>query len=486
MISRNGNLLRSGAATLFAALVLAGCDGGRNSLDPEMRYTGGTPLTLPGPGDGVVAYETFEVCKYGSNADFDYAVTDRATGAPVRSGTVTITDGSCTVLALSGGTGQTVTVTEVVPAGYTLDSVVVTVLTQSGTTTTTVSGPTVTDVIGGGPVGLRGVVAKFYNSRIPTYSIGDFVWSDLNNNGIQDPGEPGLANITVTLSGAASASTQTDVNGYYLFTGLYAGAYTVTVGTPSGYLASPSGAGSDPARDSNGSPASVTLTNADDLTIDFGFYPIPPTTVTLCKVGSAADFTVSVDGVPDSQSLGNGWCRVVHSHQGGTPDQTVVITELVPTGYQLDSIRVAGGSLYTGTTSVTLTSGDAGNVTVTFYNSELPTGGGQGCTPGYWKQSHHFDSWPSQYSPHQAFSSVFANAFPGKTLVQVLGLGGGGLNALGRHTVAALLNAASSGVNYDLAAAAVISAFNAAYASGSYETQKNIFAGYNEQGCPLN
>jgi hypothetical protein len=445
-------------------------------------------LVLPGPGDGVVAYETFEVCKYGSNADFNYAVTDRATGAPVRSGTVTITDGSCTVLALAGGIGQRVTATEVVPSGHTLDSVVVTVLTTSGTTTYTVAGPTVIDSIGGGPVGLRGVVAKFFNSRIPTYSIGDFVWSDLDNDGIQDPGEPGLANITVTLGGAASGSTQTDVNGYYLFPGLYAGSYTVTVGTPSGYVASPSNAGSDPAKDSNGSPASVTLTNADDLTIDFGFYPIPPTTVTLCKVGSAADFTVSVDGSPSNYSLGNGWCTVVNTHRGGTPDQTVVLTEIVPTGYQLDSIRVLGGALYTGTTSATVTSGDAGNVTVTFYNRALPPppSGGEGCTPGYWKQSHHFDSWPSQYSPYQAFSSVFANAFPGKTLLQVLGLGGGGLNALGRHTVAALLNSASSGVDYDLATAAVINAFNAAYASGSYEAQKNIFAGYNEQGCPLN
>ncbi|MEI2421217.1 SdrD B-like domain-containing protein, partial [Arthrospira platensis SPKY2] len=30
-------------------------------------------------------------------------------------------------------------------------------------------------------------------------SIGDRVWNDLNNNGIQDAGEPGLPNITVTL-----------------------------------------------------------------------------------------------------------------------------------------------------------------------------------------------------------------------------------------------------------------------------------------------
>lgn len=114
-----------------------------------------------------------------------------------------------------------------------------------------------------------------------------------------------------------------------------------------------------------------------------------------------------------------------------------------------------------------------------------PPTGGEGCTPGYWKQPQHFDSWAAPYTPSTLFSSVFADAFPGMNLVQVASLHGGGLNALGRHTVAALLSSASGGVEYDMSTSAVISAFNAAYASGDYETQKNIFAGYNEQGCPL-
>lgn len=110
---------------------------------------------------------------------------------------------------------------------------------------------------------------------------------------------------------------------------------------------------------------------------------------------------------------------------------------------------------------------------------------GEGCTPGYWKQSHHFDSWVG-YAPGTLFSAVFENAFPGKTLLQVLRQGGGGLNALGRHTVAALLNASSPGVNFDLTTAGVIAAFNAVFPGGDYEAQKDTFAGLNEQGCPLN
>ena len=115
-----------------------------------------------------------------------------------------------------------------------------------------------------------------------------------------------------------------------------------------------------------------------------------------------------------------------------------------------------------------------------------PTTGGEGCTPGYWKQKHHFDSWPAPYTPDMLFSDVFANAFPGKTLVQVAAQGGGGLIALGRHTVAALLNAASAGVSYDLTVNDVITSFNAAFQFGDYNGLKDIFEGYNEQGCPLN
>jgi len=86
------------------------------------------------------------------------------------------------------------------------------------------------------------------------------------------------------------------------------------------------------------------------------------------------------------------------------------------------------------------------------------------------------------------FSSVFENAFPGKTLLQVLGLGGGGLNALGRHTVSALLNAASADVFYDYTASDVINKFNALYPTkqcNGYENLKNDFASFNEQECPI-
>lgn len=138
--------------------------------------------------------------------------------------------------------------------------------------------------------------------------------------------------------------------------------------------------------------------------------------------------------------------------------------------------------------SVTLSDQVGGNVWFKFKFAEEPPSGGEGCTPGYWRQEHHFDSW-TDYAPTDLFSSVFDDAFPGQTLLDVVWARGGGVNALGRHAVAALLNAASGGVEYDYTEAQVIELFNAAYASGDRRTiegQKTEFDFLNNQGCGLN
>jgi len=64
----------------------------------------------------------------------------------------------------------------------------------------------------------------------PKASIGDFVWDDINRNGIQDENESGVANVEVILldgDGNEVNRTQTDENGKYLFTDLKIGDYQV-------------------------------------------------------------------------------------------------------------------------------------------------------------------------------------------------------------------------------------------------------------------
>lgn len=66
-------------------------------------------------------------------------------------------------------------------------------------------------------------------------SVGDFVWEDLNANGIQDPGEPGINGVTVQLLSEdgevvyETATTDHPISGeagYYAFEGVWPGTYT--------------------------------------------------------------------------------------------------------------------------------------------------------------------------------------------------------------------------------------------------------------------
>ncbi|MCB0079375.1 MAG: hypothetical protein KDE47_00520, partial [Caldilineaceae bacterium] len=66
--------------------------------------------------------------------------------------------------------------------------------------------------------------------------IGNRVWDDLNGNGTQDPGEPGLNGLTVTLqTPTGSSTTTTSGDGNYYFAVEPYTTYTMTVATPVGY-----------------------------------------------------------------------------------------------------------------------------------------------------------------------------------------------------------------------------------------------------------
>ena len=108
----------------------------------------------------------------------------------------------------------------------------------------------------------------------------------------------------------------------------------------------------------------------------------------------------------------------------------------------------------------------------------------EGCTPGYWRQAHHYDSWVN-YVPGNDYASVFG-AGPSMSLEQAVWLGGGQLDALMRHSVAALLNTTNGDVNYTYSTSDVIAMTQAAINSGNYEATKNQFEYANELGCDLN
>ncbi len=122
----------------------------------------------------------------------------------------------------------------------------------------------------------------------PSVSLGDHVWFDRNDNGVQDPDEKGIKGITVTLTdpegkpatdvyGNPVHPVKTDGQGAYSFGNLPVvmpgQSYRVTVTPPSGMKAAKSGVASRDRDSSTGFADSQGLT-ADaerDATLDFGF-----------------------------------------------------------------------------------------------------------------------------------------------------------------------------------------------------------------------
>ena len=65
-----------------------------------------------------------------------------------------------------------------------------------------------------------------------SFSIGNRVWYDTNNNGVRDSTELGIPNVLVNLldkTGTFITSKTTDANGYYRFDTLAAGQYKVQI-----------------------------------------------------------------------------------------------------------------------------------------------------------------------------------------------------------------------------------------------------------------
>ena len=116
-----------------------------------------------------------------------------------------------------------------------------------------------------------------------TFQACGFVWNDLDNDGVQDAGEPGLGGVKVSFTDSMGdvTETYTDVNGFYQ-AGLSDDTYTVTISTNSvltGFAPSPDGQGGNEALDSDGvddtmgnSVTTIKIEFAGDVFTDFGFH----------------------------------------------------------------------------------------------------------------------------------------------------------------------------------------------------------------------
>ncbi len=83
---------------------------------------------------------------------------------------------------------------------------------------------------------------------VEPYSLGNLVWIDADNDGRIGAAEAGVPGVTVELFAAGGttpiATTTTDPDGYYVFTGLPPGDYEVAITPPAGYRSSTGVSGS--------------------------------------------------------------------------------------------------------------------------------------------------------------------------------------------------------------------------------------------------
>jgi hypothetical protein len=166
----------------------------------------------------------------------------------------------------------TYAVTETAPSGYLLGAA--TVGTVSGGADGTVASPVkITNIVlTSGQSG----ISYLFGDVLPV-TLGGTVYQDTNGSNAMDAGEPGIAGVTLTLTGtnglgqAISATTTTSANGTYSFTTdnggnqLRPGTYQIVETQPSGYLLGAATVGTVNGT-ADGTAASATTINAILLT----------------------------------------------------------------------------------------------------------------------------------------------------------------------------------------------------------------------------
>jgi hypothetical protein len=284
---------------------------------------------------------------------------------------ITVTYTTSNGSAMSGSDYSTMTATATIPAGQTCVNVTVPIIDDNNPESTETFNVTLSNPSGATINDGTGVVTILDTDSAGAIVIGDKVFNDLNNNGIQDAGEPGIQGVQINLydAGGWVGYTVSDANGNYTFSSatnqwIVAGSYRVCFNPLWGLSnVSPKDQGSNDALDSdiNGGSSPnctdfFTVSSGSNLTIDAGFNNgIVPTTPTL----SINDVTVT-EGVNPTATL-----QICASSTSTSP---ITVT------YTTSNVSAMSGSDYTTTTATaTIPAGQTCvNVTVPIVNDTNP------------------------------------------------------------------------------------------------------------------
>ncbi|GAB2515272.1 hypothetical protein GCM10027085_01380 [Spirosoma aerophilum] len=161
---------------------------------------------------------------------------------------------------------------------------------------------------------------------LPPVQIGNRVWRDVNNNGTQDPGEPGLAGVQVVLRGPGSttvATATTDANGEYYFSNRVAASTASSI-------------------------ANLTLTSGSSYTVSF------PTSVSAFTISAFPNSATGTNGdAIDSDASATGIIALTLGNAGENAFTFDVGYACTPLALSLTSATICAGQ----TASLTATSG---------------------------------------------------------------------------------------------------------------------------------
>jgi hypothetical protein len=184
--------------------------------------------------------------------------------------------------------------------------------------------------------------------------VGDYVWYDLNGNDLQDEGEPGVADVSVTLYDNATsrelAATTTDPSGKYLFDNLSPGDYYVIFDLstiPAGFtVVTPNAGGDSIDSDANVTTGQTAATGAltagqQDLTLDMGLEPSSG----VVAVGDRVWYDIDRNGDQDTNEPGVPGVRV-ELHPGTATDCSAepLVTEVTDVQGYYVFVGLAPGS----------------------------------------------------------------------------------------------------------------------------------------------
>ena len=142
-----------------------------------------------------------------------------------------------------------------------------------------------------------------------TGAIGNRVWNDVNGDGVQDAGEAGIPNVTVTLfndhdlNGVYDnpvATTTTDASGFYIFDNIVPNAYVLEVDDstlPANLATTPTG---DPDKDADNISEPIMVAPGDVVLLgDFGYQPTSGSTIS-----DVVFIDANADGIQDANEPG--------------------------------------------------------------------------------------------------------------------------------------------------------------------------------------